>query len=31
VIPFIITYVVVLVILVLFPDISMFLPRLIFH
>jgi C4-dicarboxylate transporter DctM subunit len=31
VIPFIITYAVVLVILVLFPDISMFLPRLIFH
>lgn len=31
VIPFVITYAVVLVILVLFPDISMFLPRLIFH
>jgi C4-dicarboxylate transporter DctM subunit len=31
VIPFIITYVVVLVILVLFPQISMFLPNLIFR
>jgi C4-dicarboxylate transporter DctM subunit len=31
VIPFVITYIVGLVILVLFPEISLFLPRLIFR